>query len=104
MVAAGISPIQKHADDIPAFTVPANKKDFQWLLGLLNFYRKFLPGIAATLKLLTDTLRGGSHSPLVWTPECAASLCVDSLLHHPDPAAEISVAVDASGSHVGAVF
>ena len=111
VTAAGISPIQRHADDISAFKVPANKNDLQRFLGLLNFYRQFLPGIAATLKPLTDALRGGSRSPLIWTPECAAafaaaktSLSVDSLLHHPDPAAEISVAVDASGSHVGAVF
>ena len=108
---SAISPLSKHVDAISAFKPPVSRKELQRFLGLLNFYRQFLPGIAAVLKPLTDALRGGPRDVFVWTAECAASfelaktkLSVESLLFHPDPSAPISVAVDASGTHVGAVF
>ena len=111
VTATGISPLEKHAAAISSFAAPASKKDLQRFLGLLNFYRRFLPGVAGLLKPLTDALRGPPRSPLVWTPECetafvAARRCLSAKmeLFHPDPSAELSVAVDASSTHVGAVL
>ena len=109
--AHGISPLQKHVDSISSFRPPSTKKELQRFLGLINFYRRFLPGIAAVLRPLTEALRGGAREPLVWTQQCTEAfelaksrLSTRTLLYHPDPTAPISVAVDASGSHVGAVL
>ena len=108
---SGISPLQKHTDAIAAFATPSSKLELQRFLGLLNFYRQFLPGVANLLKPLTDALRGPARAELVWTPDCdsafsAAKSCLTTKMQlaHPNPAAALSVAVDASSSHVGAAL
>ena len=77
---------------------------------MVNFYRKFLRGAARILALLTDALKGPGKS-LTWTPVLKAAFihAKDILikvpqLTHPRPSAPISLAVDASDSHVGAVL
>jgi Reverse transcriptase (RNA-dependent DNA polymerase) len=64
--AAGISPLPKDVEALQRLPVPTNMKGLQWFLGLINFYSRFLPGIAALLLPLTNALRGlppapGSH-------------------------------------------
>jgi hypothetical protein len=80
---------------------------------MINFYRRFLPGIARTLAPLTDALKGGQKGPATveWTTamEAAiqvanAALCLASTLVHPDSAADLSLMVDASETHVGVVL
>ena len=111
VTAVAITPLQKHTDAINSFATPTSKKDVQRFLGLINFYRRFLPKIAAILKPLTDALRGPQRTKLQWTEECNSAfikakeqLTSKTQLFHPDPKAAISVAVDASDDHVGAVF
>jgi hypothetical protein len=79
----------------------------------VNFYRRFLPGAAAVLRPLTDALQGpgGKKKLLQWSPEMEAAfrkakklLAAATSLAHPDPAAAISLTVDASDTHVGAVL
>jgi cleavage and polyadenylation specificity factor subunit 1 len=83
-------------------------------LGILNFYRRFLPHAAAIQAPLHDILSGprvkGSH-PINWTPElqkafdaCKASLSHATLLSHPDPFAPLALVTDASISAMGAVL
>jgi hypothetical protein len=55
---AGISLLPKHMEALQRLPVPTDVKGLQRFLGLINFYRRFLPGIAATLLLLTNALRG----------------------------------------------
>jgi hypothetical protein len=38
---------------------PTCVKELQAFLGIINFYRRYLPGKATTLVLLTDALNGG---------------------------------------------
>jgi hypothetical protein len=56
------------------------------------------------LKPLTNALKGpgGKRKPITWTAEMTSRLCSATHLAHPDPAAEISLAVDASDWCVGA--
>jgi hypothetical protein len=77
---------------------------------MINFYRRFLPKIAATLRPLTDLLRGNPKS-LDWSAAAAeafsaakAALVAAVPLSHPTPGATLSLAVDASDSHVGVVL
>ena len=106
---AGLSPISSHVQPIIDFPPPSNVKALQRFLGMLNFYRPFLPGIARVLKPLTDATKG--TGTLSWTPVMQTSfLASKSLLasavplHHPSPTAVLSLATDASDSHVGAVL
>jgi hypothetical protein len=71
----------------------------------VNFYRRFLPGIAITLRPLTDTLKGNrpASNHLVWTPEMGASFMAAKAalgkatwLGHPNPKARLALHVDAS--------
>ena len=82
-------------------------------LGMVNFYRRFIPNAAHTLLPLTDCLKGSrpASSPVSWAPamtraflEDKAALIASTLLQHPDPASKLALHVDASGSHVGAVL
>ena len=77
---------------------------------MLNFYRKFLHKAAGVLAPLKGALKGSGKS-LTW------SLALDSTfqrakdllalvpeLFHPRPDTSISLAVDASDSHIGSVL
>jgi hypothetical protein len=106
----GISPMEKHVKALTDFPLPSDLKQLQRFLGLINFYRRFLPGIAGTLQPLTDLLRGNPKS-LVWTEVAApafsaakAALAAATALVHPRPGAVISLATDASDTHIVGVL
>jgi hypothetical protein len=77
-------------------------KQLQQFLGMVNFYRRFLPGIARTLQPLTDALNG-AHKALEWPPAAAAAFGA-ARVAHPAPNAVLSLATDASDTHVGGVL
>ena len=111
VTANGISPLDKHIVAVKDFPKPVSKTDLQRFLGLINFYRRFLPGVARLLRPLTDALKGGPRAALVWTDDCAtafdlakSTLSGAVMLHHPVRGAPVSLAVDASSTHVGAVL
>jgi hypothetical protein len=77
---------------------------------MVNFYRRFLPNCAQVLKPLTDLLKGGAKT-LLWTAtaqetfqkaKCLLAAAVP--LQHPAPDAELSLATDASDTHIGGVM
>jgi hypothetical protein len=107
---SGISPMEKHVKGLTDFPPPSDLKQLQRFLGLINFYRRFLPGIAGTLQSLTDLLRGNPKT-LVWSENAAAVFCAAkatlaaaTALVHPLPGAVISLATDASDTHIGVVL
>ena len=106
----GLVPLPRHVGAIQDFPPPSDLKQLQQFLGLINFYRRFLPSIARILKPLTDLLRGNPKL-LVWSPAAEsafvtakAALVAAVPLTHPAPNAKLSLAVDASDSHVGGVL
>jgi hypothetical protein len=108
--AAGIRPLPARIATIQAHQPPANIKQLQGFLGLFNFNRRFVKDAAAIIKPLTDALKGGKSgtAAVEWSPplqaafkaaKCAlANLCY---LEHPAAAAELSIATDASATHIG---
>jgi len=107
---SGCIPLTKHTEIISAFPRPTDKKGLQRFLGILNFYRRFIKAAAGLLRPLTEALKGKS-STLTWDLEMNQSFAAAKsilanvpTLVHPDPSARISLSVDASGSHVGAVL
>ncbi len=88
-------------------------KELQGFLGVINFYRRFIPAAAHILKPLTDQLKGGPKpaASILWTEAMQAAFaaakatlagCVK--LIHPLPGAEISLLVDALADHIGAAL
>jgi hypothetical protein len=75
VTAAGVTPLVSHVKAVQEFPPPEDKQSLQRFLGLVNFYRRFLPGAAGVLKPLTDALRGpgGKRRRLQWTAEMAAA-------------------------------
>ncbi len=57
--AEGAAPMEKHVAAVKKFPQPTTVKELQGYLGLINFYRRFLPAVARILVPLTDVLKGG---------------------------------------------
>jgi hypothetical protein len=74
---------------------------------MINFYCRFLPGVAKTLQLLTATLTG-NPKVLSWLPHkdpaFAAALITAVPLGHPFPGAVLSLAMNTSDTHLRAVL
>ena len=107
---SGVVPLPRHVEAITGFPRPTDLRQLQRFLGLINFYRRFLPAIAGILKPLTDLLRGGPKK-LLWSSDAdaaftkaKAALVAAVPLSHPAPGAVLSLAVDASDTHVGGVL
>ena len=102
--------IYSHVEALLQLPRPQAVCSLQRFLGMVNFYRRFLPGIAKILRPLTDALAGNqqllnwseSHQESFKKAKSALSSAVP--LTHPSPSAEVSLVTDASASHVGAVL
>ena len=108
---SGISPLAKNTEALLQFPTPTTRKELQRFLGMVNFYRRFVPNAAGILQPLTNALQGKPTTKLSWSEECmgafkaAKEALADAVeLHHPRAGAPVALAVDASGSHVGAVL
>jgi len=108
--AEGVKPLPAHVEAIATFPPPTNCKELQRFLGMLNFFRRFLPGAARMLRPLTALLAGKKRD-WVWEDDQAAAfaaakaaLVSATVLVHPNGELPISLATDASDSHVGGVL
>ena len=85
---------------------PKNIQQLRSFLGLLNYYRKFLPNLASTIQPLNNLLQ--KNRAWKWTPEAMKAakrlLLVSNLLTHYDPALTLKMAADASPDGLGAVI
>lgn len=112
--AAGTRPMESKVKAILDYPVPKTVKELRRFLGMLNFYRRFVPDAAKRQAPLNTLLMGTNvkgSQPVQMTQEllqafedCKESLANSTLLAHPDPAAELSIATDASNVAVGAVL
>ena len=88
--------------------VPKNISELRSFLGLLNYYRKFLPNVATILKPLNELLQ--VNRKWKWASECTAAfqeakelLTTSNVLVHYDTTLPIRMAADAS-AYGGAVI
>ena len=111
--AQGIKPLADRVKAINEASLPANIKALHRYLGMINFYRRFIPGTAKILQPLNDLLQGAKkgNMPITWSKEAKTSfseskraLANATMLAHPIPDAPISLAVDASDFAIGAVL
>ncbi|MDA8002237.1 MAG: reverse transcriptase domain-containing protein, partial [Alphaproteobacteria bacterium] len=111
--ADGIRPLESKVQAIRDFPKPTSQRKLREFLGLVNFYRRFVPHGAAILAPLNGMLSSDQNgaSPLDWSPTTEAAfsdtkeaLANASLLTHPKPDAPTSIVTDASEVAVGAVL
>lgn len=106
---SGIRPDSNRIEAIDKFEPPKTVVELQRFLGMVNFYRRFMPHAAEEQAPLTAFLGGrkkkSDKSPIKWNVEAEASFqkCKDRLkeavtLAYPHNDAPLSLAVDASGS------
>jgi len=98
--AEGTRPLEEKVAAIYRFQRPLLVRDLRRFLGMLNFYRRFIPRAVSIQAPLHATLAGpkvkGSQS-VVWTPimvqafeDCKAGLSRATLLAHPDSSAPLA--------------
>ena len=113
MDADGIRPLESKVQAIRDFPKPTSQRKLREFLGLVNFYRRFVPHGAAILAPLNGMLSSDQNgaSSLDWSPTTEAAfrdtkeaLANASLLTHPKPDAPTSIVTDASEVAVGAVL
>ncbi len=61
--AEGVEPLPENVSTVTVLPRPSTVKELQMFLGMVNFYRRFLLGVARVLRPLTDCLRGGPKGP-----------------------------------------
>ncbi|CAK9814075.1 Transposon Ty3-G Gag-Pol polyprotein [Anthophora plagiata] len=111
--ANGIKPLAERVEAVADFPKPANVTQVRRYLGMVNFYRRFMPGAAEILRPLNDLLKGAKkgNAPITWTDQSQnaldnskRALANAALLAHSVPDAPISLVVDASDYATGAVL
>nr|VZI27627.1 unnamed protein product [Spirometra erinaceieuropaei] len=106
----GIRPLPSKVAAIRGFPPPTSKRQLQRFLGMLNFYRRFLPNCADTILPLTNHLSGSKRTfeltsaALTSFEQVKALLADATLLTRIHADAPISMMVDASNVAVGAVL
>lgn len=104
----GILPLPERVQALEQYPEPENRAQLQRFLGCLNYYHRFLPGIAAKLAPL-HAAASGRGTEICWSDECQnafkmakAALSTATLLHHPRVDVRTSITVDASQTAIGA--
>ena len=105
----GLRPDPERVVCVQNFPTPRSVHDVQSFLGLVNFDRGFIPGLADLTEPLTRLLRKGS----VWRwgslerkhfDQIKAVLAKATLLHHPVPEQQFYIECDASDVGIGGVL
>lgn len=110
--AAGTRPPKEKIAALQNFPLPKTAQGLRRFLGMINYYRHFLPTAAATQAPLVDFLTATKlkgAKPMPWTPSLEQAflalrdnLAQTTLLAHPVQNARLALYTDASSTHVGA--
>lgn len=106
-----LKPQQEKIDKIMKVRRPETKKEVRSFVGLVNFYRKFIPNCGAILAPLTDLTKRGASNKVSWgeAQENAFKTLKSRLenppiLHLPDASKTYVLRTDASDVGIGAVL
>ena len=93
------------------FRKPVTKKELKSYLGMLGYYRRYIPGFSSIALPLTEVTHLKSPNKLSWTEPMEGAfntlkdtLCKHSQLTIPSPQDSFVLATDASGQGIGAVL
>ena len=108
----GIRPLDEKVEVIRDFPIPESLRKLREFLGLINFYRRFIPHCADIVQPLTDILKCTKKNKEIALDDTAltafgrvkSALANATLLVHPQSASPICLMVDASDVAVGGVL
>ncbi|XP_078243526.1 uncharacterized protein LOC144587342 [Pogona vitticeps] len=112
MVGGGvIKPLEAKIEAVRDWPRPNTKKKVKSFLGLVGYYRKFIPRFGEIATPLTDLTRKKTDDRIPWTSDCEEAfqrlkqaLINYPVLRAPDFDREFIIYTDASNSGVGAVL
>lgn len=109
----GTKPLPTKVASILEFKLPETVEQLKRFLGMLNYYRRFLPHAAETQAPLLNCIKDNKKkdkTPINWTAErldafkqCKEQLANAALLAHPTEKAPLCLMVDASDTAIGGV-
>nr|XP_039266275.1 uncharacterized protein K02A2.6-like [Styela clava] len=107
--AEGIHPSPKKIEAIMEIPSPENVKELQSFLGIVNYYRKFIPAMSTIVDPFNKLLKKGMKWN--WNNDCKKAfvklkdiLVSSEVLVHYDPEKPLVLATDASSVGIGAVI
>ena len=109
----GVAPLESKVEAVRNFTKPSTMKGLRRFLGMVNFYRRFLPGAAKAMAPLHALLSPNkvSRKPIEWNELANESFCAikqklaeATMLAFPVLNAPTQLITDASDSAIGAVI
>ena len=105
----GVKPNPDKINAIENYPLPKTSKEIKQFLGLLGYYRKFIPDFARLTKPMTKCLKKSNKITLdsEYTncfEKCKTLLTNDPILQYPDFTKEFILTTDASNVAVGAVL
>ena len=106
-----LKPESEKIGRVLAAEAPTTKKEVRSFLGLVSFYRRFIPNMAEKAVPLTDLTKKQASSKVKWTEECQhafddlkACLSSQPVCVLPDLSQEFVLRTDASDVGLGAVL
>ena len=99
--AEGIQPLPEKLENIAKMPAPKNPKEVKQFLGLVGYYRKFVPRFVDISRVLTHLTK--KDVEFRWTPKCENCFQIlkdflqkAPILKYPDPQANYTLYIDAS--------
>ena len=99
--ADGIQPLPEKLESIAKIPAPKNPKEVKQFLGLVGYYRKFVPRFTDISRVLTHLTK--KDVEFKWTPECENCFQIlkeflqqTPILRYPNPQASYTLYTDAS--------
>jgi hypothetical protein len=106
-----LRPQQAKVEGILNVCRPETKKELRSYLGMIGYHRKFIPNFASHASVLTNLLTKGQPQKIKWSPKALEAfdffkekLSLYPVLRLPDFNKEMTLAVDSSGTGLGAVL
>ena len=97
----GIEPVPEKLESIKHMPTPRTPKEVKQFLGLIGYYRKFIPKFSDVARPLTNLTK--KDIPYEWTPKCIITfemlknlLIQEPILKYPDPSKPYALYTDAS--------
>lgn len=105
----GVKPNPDKIAAVRNYPIPKNPKQIKQFLGLIGYYRRFIPNMSKVAKPINNLLK--KNTPFVWTSEHQRAfenlrdcLCNEPILRYPDFKKPFIVTTDASNQALGAIL
>nr|XP_033806336.1 uncharacterized protein LOC117363128 [Geotrypetes seraphini] len=106
-----VRPLVDKVRCVKEYPLPQSKKQLRGFLGLLGYYRRFIPAFSTRAAVLTDMLKKNRPDKLRWEnsgrqaiEDLKAALCTNPVLVSIDFTKPLVLQTDASGTGLGAIL